>query len=291
MNWSSNVGLSLGAAAAGLSALAPVAPAGAAEIASYYVGVDDMPAFTSGAYSGLPNPNYNRLTILYAHPSTESPASSHYHSKATRIYTGPNLGASTAQAWSASDYLPEGTIPPVRLATGTGVYAGKLASAPYADPDDPGYHFSFFEVRSTQSLATAAAGTPAQYLFNSSGGRWDAAMAGADVHLVLVSLTPGLNVGTPTALTSGLNGPGDELHLGEPDASMSFTPTFWTDGAAAPGVYEAKFRLVDEGGAFGDSGEFRVLVSVPEPGALAGIGLAGATLMTRRVRRRSAGRA
>jgi hypothetical protein len=273
----------------GLSVVALAAPA-RADVASYYVGVDDLTTIATGAHAGLPNPNFNRLTMLYAHPSAEAPSTSHYHSKATRIYTGPNLGAATATTWSAGDYLPEGSVPPIRLTPGSGAYAGKLASNPYADAADPGYPFSILEMRSTQSLAGNPTGSVEQHLFNSSGGRWDAAFGAADVHLVLVGRTPGLNVGTPGGLSAGLVNPGDELRLGEPDAGLSFTPTFWTDASAPAGVYEARFKLVDETGTFGDSGEFRFLVSVPEPGALAGLGVAGAVLMSRRARRGSDGR-
>jgi hypothetical protein len=39
----------------------------------YIIGVDSLTTFTSGTYAGLPNPNYGRLTLLYAHytPGTE----------------------------------------------------------------------------------------------------------------------------------------------------------------------------------------------------------------------------
>lgn len=270
------------AVVAGALVAAVAAPA-RAELVSYYVGVDDLSTMSGGTYDGLPNPNHNRLTFLYAHTYPATPASNHYHSKATQVYTGPNLGASTAVTTSPSNYVPEGSRPPVRLSPGTGTYAGKLVSNPYTDTSDSSYHFSLFRMKSTQSLAGFAAGTGENYLFNASSGRWDSAFGGADLHLELVSLTPGLNVGSPAAQSIGLVNPGDELHLGSPDANFSFTPTFWTAGDAPLGVYEAAFKFTDEEGLYGDSGTFRYRVEVvPEPAMLSLIPLGGLLLLRRR---------
>src|SRR5687768_6377960 len=86
----------------------------AAEL-SYFIGIDGLPTISGGTYDGLPNPNYQRLTFLWGHPSEEAPASSHYHSKGIYRYIGPNLGAATAATFTISDYVPEGTLPPLRL--------------------------------------------------------------------------------------------------------------------------------------------------------------------------------
>lgn len=264
--------------------LACTAPA-EAELVSYYVGVDDLSTIATGTYAGLPNPNYNRLTMLYAHSYPDTPASNHYHSKGIKTYTGPNLGASTAVVTSASDYVPEGSLEPVRLSSGSGLYAGKLVSNPYTDTSDPSYHFSFFTLKSTESLAGFAAGTGENYMFNASSGRWDSPLQSADLHLQLVSLTPGLNVGSWTSTTIGLSTPGSELHLGSPNASFSFTPTFWTDASAAPGIYEAKFRFTDEEGFYEDSGDFRFrLQVVPEPDAIGLLSLGSIFAIARRRR-------
>jgi len=254
-----------------------------AELVTYYVGVDDLSTITSGTYAGLPNPNHNRLTLLYAHHYDDAPASNHYHSKAIKVYTGANLGSATEVVTSTSDFMPEGSSPPIRLSPGVGAFAGKLVSNPYTDPADANFHVSDFQMKSTRSLAGFAAGTGETHLFGSSGGRWDSAFDDADLHLTLVSVTPGLKVGGPAALDIGLTAPGDELHLGTPDASLSFTPTFYTDAAAAPGIYEATFRLTDEASIFGSSGDFRFrLQVVPEPGTLVLIPAVAMALLARR---------
>ena len=101
-----------------------------AEFLSYYIGIDDLPTIATGTYAGLANPNFNHLTFLYAHTYPDTPASNHYHSKSIFTYTGPNLGAGTAVINSASNYVPEGALPPIKLSLGTGLYGGKLISNP-----------------------------------------------------------------------------------------------------------------------------------------------------------------
>ena len=231
------------------------------DIASYYVGVDAMPNFTSGVYNGLPNPNYNRLTFLYAHVYPDNPANNHYHSKGRYqlIGTPPNVSTNV----NPSNFLPEGALPPLLLTVGSGIYAGKYVAAPYTDTNDQNFAFSKLEIRNTEELAAAITNSSASILFNSSAGRWTGALTGADVHLVLEYLTPGLNVGSLDATNIGLNNPEDDYHIG--DGLFSFTPVLWTEAHAAPGTYVAQFRLSDESGTFLDSGTFEFRVQVPEP--------------------------
>ena len=244
-------------------------------VAAYFIGIDGRSTIPSGTYAGLPDPNFNRLTFLLGHGD-------HYHSKGIMVYTGPNLGVDTAVITSASNYLPEGSIAPLLLTAGDGIYAGKWISNPYSDPLDPGYDFSFLEFRSTQSLASASEGTDDYLLFHSAAGRWENAFDEADIHLELVFTTPGLNIGNGTSLSSGLSLAGDELHLGEGSELFTFSPVFWVDQAADPGTYIAQFRLTDESGTYGDSGvfEFRTQV-VPEPSSAMML-LIGATWLARR---------
>lgn len=248
---------------------------------SYFVGVDGLSTLTSGTYSGLANPNVGHLTFLWGHPSAENPASSHYHSKAIRTYTGP--AGSPTVVRSAGNYVPEGTNAPIKLSAGSGVYAGKLVIAPYDDaPGEPNL-WANLTLGSTQALATAAAGTPEAFLFNSSAGRWNGTYADADVHWQLVSLTPGLHVGDASSLNVGLNAPGHERHLGGSDDGFAFTPVLWTDATATPGTYEAVFRLTDESGTFGNSGDVRIVTQVvPEPAALTALAGLGAIVLRRR---------
>jgi hypothetical protein len=236
-----------------------------AELLSYYIGVDDLPTLTSGTYSGLANPNFNHLTFLYAHWSTSNPASNHYHSKGIETYTGP--AGSPMIVRSTSDFVPEGSLPPIKLSAGTGIYAGKLATNPYSDLSDPVYHFSFLRHGNTDSLAGFPSGSGEQVLHDSSGGRWNSPAVAAHLHAEIVSLTPGLNVGDASSLNLG--GAGTELHLSDPGEQLDFTPILWTDTSAAPGVYEAVFRFFDEDGTFGDSGNIRFRAEVvPEPHTL-----------------------
>jgi hypothetical protein len=264
-----------------------LAPATSRAEFHYFVGVDDLPTIASGTYSGLDNPNFNHLTFLWGHPNEVTPSSSHYHSKGIFIYTGPNLGTGTAIISSPSDYVPEGTLEPLKLSLGTGIYAGKLISNPYANPSNPAYAFSNLTIGSTQSLADAEEGSPDLFLFNSSSGRWNSAFEDADLHFELVSLTPGLHLGGLAALDIGLNIPGDDYHLGtaEENNDFSFTPVLWTDADAAPGIYEAAFKLVDESGSFGDSGVVRIRTEVvPEPSTVVAL-IGGIGMLVARRRR------
>jgi hypothetical protein len=240
-----------------------------AAIVSYYVGVDGNTGnITSGTYAGLPQPNGGRLTFLYSHGD-------HYHSKGVFRYTGPNLGAGTATEVNPNNFLPEGTNPPLVLSVASGgIYDGKLVSASI-----PGNDFSFLTIEDTRKLSGFGPTDPETILFNSSSGRWNGSLSGADVHLELVFLTPGLNVGDSSTLNL-FTDPGDDLHL---EDSFSFTPTFWTDATAANGVYIAQFKLTDEADLFGDSGtfEFRFQV-IPEPSTALLSALGAIALLRRR---------
>jgi hypothetical protein len=232
-----------------------------AELLSYYIGVDGLETIATGTYQGQPNPNYNHLTFLFAHANEVTPASNHYHSKAIRTYTGPAENPSIIR--STSNYVPEGSLSPINLSAGSGLYAGKLVSNPYTDPMDPVYHFSHLTHGDTQSLNGFAAGSGEFVMFNSSGGRWTPNPRPAHLHVEIVSLTPGLNIGD--ALTMNLGGAGTELHLTDPGEPLDFTPVLWTEANAVPGTYEAVFRFFDEDGMFGESGNVRFLVAVPVP--------------------------
>ncbi|GAA5130919.1 PEP-CTERM sorting domain-containing protein [Luteolibacter yonseiensis] len=254
-----------------------VAPEGDAAFVSYYVGVDGLATIASGTYAGLSNPNLNRLTLLYAHVYPDTPASNHYHSKGVYRYTGPNLGeGQTSTEINPANYLPEGTAPPLLMTVGTGgLYDGKFVSAP-----EPGNPFSLSTIQDTGKLSGFSPGSGESILFNSGANRWNGSLIGADVHLELVSLSAGLNVGNSTVLNL-FSSPGDNHHL---DDSFSFTPVFWTDADASPGTYTAQFKLTDESGIFGDSGTFEYRFDVvPEPSS-ASLGAFGVLALFRRRR-------
>lgn len=269
---------------AGATALLASFSAVSAQIAgnvSYFVGVDNLTTLTSGTYAGLANPNAGRLTFLYAHWEA-NPTSNHYHAKGTLVYTG-GVGSPTIVN-QTSNFVPEAPIAPLPLVPGTGLYAGKLVTAIGTDTGAATYEFSNLNIRSTSVLAGFEASTPEGIMFNSSSGRWTGALTGADVHLELVSVTPGLTVGS--AATLDIFAEESEVHLGEP---VNFTPVLWTAADALPGVYVAQFRLHDEANLFGSSGIFEIRTEViPEPGLLSLLALGGLAAVWFFRRRRAA---
>jgi len=260
---------------AAIGLLAATVAESEAALFSYYIGVDGQQTIPTGAYAGLANPSANRLTLLYAHPNADSPSSGHYHSKGVyRYQPGSPVGSPIIEV-NPANFLPEGSTA-LAMTAGTGLYAGKSVVL-----EDSSNVFSMIDFRDTDDLAAYAPGTAESYMYNSSGGRWTGSIAGADVHLVLVWKSEGLNIGSDVSLNIGLNGAGDEYHLSD---DVNFSPVFWTEQDAAAGVYLAQFKLVDEEGIFGDSGtfEFRFNV-VPEPSsALMAAGAAALGLMRRR---------
>jgi hypothetical protein len=240
-------------------------------VVSYYIGVDSRETLTSGTYNGLANPNFERLTFLYAHWSA-----AHYHAKGTIVYTGPDLGAATATMTSTSNFLPEGANPPLVLQMGTGVYAGKWINVPSANP------FSTLTIEDTGKLATFPPGSPEQIMFDSAGGRWNGSLVDSDVHMKLIGFTPGLNFGTASNPMDNPFADDEGLHL---EDAFSLTLNPWVDEAAATGFYSAQFQFVDEAGTFGDSGivEFRFQV-IPEPSSTLMAMLASTGFLLRRRR-------
>lgn len=232
-----------------------------AGMASYYILRDGLSHFTSGVYAGYPNPNYGRLTFAYAHTYPTNPVNNHYHAKGR--YQLSNAPPHVVTNINAHNYLPEGNLPPLRLRRGEGLYLDRLASLPYTDTQDNNYPFSKLEMRSVLDLTGFPPGSPEAFLYASSAGRWTNTLDGADLHLELVFLSPGLHIGTTNALAVGLAAAGDALHLGAGDQPISFTPVFWTDLHAAPGTYIARFKLTDANGMFEDSGPFEFRVEVP----------------------------
>ncbi len=93
-------------------------------LATYYIGFDQSTAPRNGT-DGNPyanNPNFNRLTMLYAHSyignTYPTKIINHYHPLGGYRYTGP----STAPVTTFSNArTPEGTNPPLTLQLGGGV--------------------------------------------------------------------------------------------------------------------------------------------------------------------------
>lgn len=248
-----------------------------AAVAAYFIGVDGQTTQPSGAYMGLANPNSQRLTLLYAHYDLNDPLyPHHYHSKGRYINDGPNLGTDTAVTVSTFNYLPEAPQTHLMLnSQSSGAYAGKMSLTEDADN-----HFTLLRIFDTGKLDPNIA--LENTLFNSSAGRWTGAITGADVHMVLTFATAGLNFGTDANPNAALFYSSEGQHLAD-DIDFKWVP--WVDASASPDTeYIARFKLVDETGTFGDSGEFEYrFMTVPEPSSalLAGI---GALLLMRRKR-------
>lgn len=237
-----------------------------AQLGQIYIGIDSRPAFTSGAYNGQPNPNANRLTLLYAHgykyvpghaPAGESAFdNNHYHGIGVYSLTGP-ASAPVVTNSSSNNRLPEISTkqPPLTLVPGLGLYSNKLVNAKSAE------HFSDPRWQSVWSLnqpAKYGPGSPEWIMFHSSGGTRTNSLAGSAVVLELVEKSEHLHIGTSNILEV-LSAPGDRLSLGDGNL-IDFTPVFWVENSAPPGRYSAAFKLVDTNASgrtpFGESGIF-----------------------------------
>jgi hypothetical protein len=271
---------------------------------SFYLGIDGQATIPSGTYAGQPNPNFNRLTLLYAH-TFPSPAqagggtswvSNHYHRIGAYVLTGQ---VGSGQTTFGNARVPEGTRPPIVLTPGSGAFAGRLVSNPYgaSDPWNVGdvHEYTALRIRPATVLNTGAVQNDPdpnlwsqdylwERMYASSNGRYTASPGSDDIQLEILSLTPGLNV---TLAGDTLNSPG-VFNLG-PANALDVTPVFWVDGNAADGTYSALMRLVDPNTPDRNSGEFRFdFAPIPEPAtwALAGLAMGGGLLLLRR--RRSA---
>ena len=240
----------------------------------YYVGIDGSENLTFGSYAGLDNPNYNKLTFLFAH-FRDDPTTNHFHSLGSYSYTGP-VSNPTIIDTNTNNRIPEyfTGLPPLTLLPGSGVFDNKLISKSSEE------EYSNLTIKSVQSLLDYGE-EDTNYLYNSSDGRWQGLLGEAAIALELVSLTSGLNI----ADSNGVNlfdFVGDTYLIGEGDG-FSFLPTFYTAKSAEKGEYSATFRLVDLNSNNGripldPSGTFSFdfqVAAVPEPSLLLGLGLLG----------------
>lgn len=236
----------------------------------FYIGVDSFDVLQNGDYAGLENPNHARLTFLFSHVE-EDPATNHFHGIGSYSYSGA-VDNPTINSTNTNNRIPETytQLPPLTLQLGTGIYTDKLVST------STGEEYSNLTIKAVLSLKSNE-DIGAQYLFNSSNGRWNNSLADAMPSLELVSITDGLNIADEQGLNI-LTEIGDTYTLGSGD-DISFTPTFWTDTSASAGTYSATFRLLDLGSnnddSFRKSGTFNLdfqVTPVPEPPAFLGVG-------------------
>lgn len=263
---------------AALTATLSLSPLIQAETVGFYVGIDSRNPLASGIYAGRQNPNFNRLTWLYAHTYEYVPdlapagattfAVNHYHPIGAYSLSGPTNAVVTIPS-NANNRIPEISTrqPPLTLApTTNALYAGKLVHARSEE------NFSDLRVRATDDLnqpGRYGPGSPEWILFYSSAGTRTNSLAGGIISLELVAKTEGLHIGTAEILDV-LSSPGDRFSLGAGPA-INFAPMFWVEGNAPTGTYSASFKLVDtntEGGRtpFLESGTFHLDFKVaPQP--------------------------
>ncbi len=249
-----------------------VANTASAEIHNFYVGLDTRDEVTFGTYDGLTNPNQGRLTFLFAHPNEETPESSHFHGIGVHSYEGPKESA-TETTTNGNNRIPETYTgqAPLSLQPGTGEFAGKLVSGENGEP------YSDLTLHNVHDLAGFASDATETYLYNSSAMGYQGSMDGSMLALEIVSITPGLMLGSAGFVA------GETLPLGSV-GSLPVEPIFWTEADASPGKYSAELRLVDLAGTLLPSGTFHVdfaVSAVPEPATLGllaiGVGLVVAT--------------
>lgn len=247
-----------------------LATAAHGQMVNHYVGIDGRAVLPSGTYAGQDNPNYGRLTLLYAHHYEYGQFSgNHYHGIGTYILTG-SADDPSIQDTSAGNRLPEvyTGLPGVTLVPDThAIWAGKLISKKHEE------HYSDMRFRSVHHLASFGEGSSERFMYLSSGGTRTNLMTDAHLALELVSKSEGLNIaaadGTPI-----LQEVGSTQVIGDGnDANFEYLPVFWVDAAAAPGAYQAEFRLVDLNVAGGrspipSSGRFFLDFRVPEPASV-----------------------
>ena len=203
----------------------------------FYIAVDNLEVLTSGDYAGLPNPNYGRLTFLFAHPNDADPSTNHFHAIGAYSYTGP-VDNPMVISTNSNNRIPEiftGALP-LRLLPGTGIYAGKLIS------QDTGEEYSHLNITSVQALSGFPSDSPEGFLFHSSSDRWSAPLTGAVVALQLVSITPTFHVADDAG--NRVFASPAQHQLGEGN-SLTFFPTFWTEAGTPDGTYSVTFKLVD----------------------------------------------
>jgi hypothetical protein len=263
---------------AALAACLPICLAVHSETVGYYIGIDSRNPIATGLYAGRENPNFNRLTFLYAHTYQFVPglapagastfAINHYHPIGAYTLTGPT-NAVAVNPTSSNNRIPEihTRQPPLTLApTTNALYAGKLVHSRSRE------HFSDLRWRATDDLNQPqrfGPGSPSWILFHSSAGTRTNSLAGGVIGLELVSKSEGLHIGTADTLDV-LSNPGDRFNLGN-GPSIDFAPFFWVNANAEVGTYSAAFKLVDtntEGGRtpFLESGIFNFDFKVaPEP--------------------------
>lgn len=220
-----------------------------AQMVNFYVGKDSAETLGHGIYSGLPNPNQGRLSLLYAHVNLENFRSNHYHGIGSWSYTGDPEDPTVAET-NSNDHIPETYTgqPPLTLVPGSGIYEGKWISAKTEE------HYSDLTIQSVHNMLVDETpdgpvefgyGSPQHSMFHSSGGTRSEALDGVIVAIELVEKSPELHFGSAEEMDL-LTQPGDRLVLGDGN-DFSFTPVIWANEDTPEGHYYIRFKIVDVG--------------------------------------------
>ncbi|MCG5056898.1 MAG: PEP-CTERM sorting domain-containing protein [Limnoraphis sp. WC205] len=241
------------------------------------VGVDGLETFITGQFIGLPNPNYNRLSLLFPHQH-EPVEISHFHAIGVYSYTSPE--DLTVLPTSTNNNLPEARfdLPPIPLFPAvTGVFSGKYISMKTDE-----HMYSDLKTRPIAHLTDDLSDPYVNAIYNTGNGRWQGLLGEeTTIALELIEITPGLGVSNSEG-EDLFDGVGDNYIIGTGDY-FSFTPTFSVAKDAPNDIYSATFRLLDVTSdsnhtAFLPSGTFTLnFKPVPEPSTL--LGFAGLGLM------------
>ncbi|MEM7316455.1 MAG: all3515 family Zur-repressed PEP-CTERM protein [Planctomycetota bacterium] len=284
----------IGCAFATLCVVTTNAIAQTSDLTHYYIGVDNNAEVGFGPYTGLANPNQNRVTLLFNHLSLTTVENSHYHPIGNYGYTG-DVTDPTVVNTNGNNRLPEtytGLSLELAPAAAGSPYEGMLISGMGAGNayDD----YGDLEIRKNTSIpgtegygpvgeaGTTNLGNAAYYMYTRDTQDFTVPLDGLSLELELVSATPGLAVGGADG-SVWMDQVGDTYPLF--DGAESLTPTFFVDDDAAPGVYSASFQLNDTSGTYLSSGTFHFDFSVvPEPGSasLTLLAFGGLMLLIRR---------
>ncbi len=249
------------------------------------IGIDGLETLNSGIYSGLPNPNYQRISLLFPHQH-QPVEISHFHALGIYSYTGA-ADNPTILSTSTNNQLPETrfNLPPIPLFPGSGVFAGQKISQ-----KTDSHIYSDLKIRPVAHLTEDISNPYVNAIYNTGNGRWNSLLGDeATIALQLVSITPGLNVANSEGVNL-FNAVDDTYTIGNGDY-FSFTPVFSVDNNAPLATYSATFRFLDVNTnnnriPLQSSGTFTLnfqQATIPESSSVLGIGIFGAiAFLTRR---------
>ncbi|WP_413162899.1 all3515 family Zur-repressed PEP-CTERM protein [Capilliphycus salinus ALCB114379] len=247
------------------------------------VGVDGLETLDRDPFIGLPNPNYNRLSLLFPHQHDPIEVS-HFHAIGVYSYTSPE--DLTVIPTSSNNHVPEAryNLPPLPLFPGSEAFTGQYISMKTDE-----HMYSDLKTKPVAHLTDDLDDAYVNAIYNTGNGRWQGLLGeNTTIALELVDLTPGLGIANSEG-EDLFDAVGDNyiIIIGTGDY-FSFTPTFYVAEDAAKMVYSATFRLLDvttdsSSTPFLPSGTFTLnFQPVPEPSTLFALGTLSLMIFARR---------